>query len=277
MTAPTVDREVLARWVATYERAMAVSGLPPHVHFGSEGIAALYAAARAYLDQRPESGSDGGYGRRVHEAPCAAAVAGRREGNVASDERGGEVLFVIDIDITSQMRRRAEFRTANGTVEFRRQYGDQQPVVMGEWQVAGDIERSLAKGVAAEQQARQQAERERDAAVALAEKREALWQAIVEAQNTAIHGTRSEIADAMAKLVRLRTALGLDDSQPTSKPTESEAPTDSCAWSQFDAGGDTYGTDCGHEFSLVVDGPYENEMRFCCYCGKSLVAVKAEP
>ena len=29
-------------------------------------------------------------------------------------------------------------------------------------------------------------------------------------------------------------------------------------------------TDCGNTFQLEYDGPEENKMKFCCYCGKLL-------
>lgn len=44
--------------------------------------------------------------------------------------------------------------------------------------------------------------------------------------------------------------------------------TDQCAWKPDDDG--IYHTDCGHEFVFIDDGPTQNHMMFCCYCGKAL-------
>ncbi len=41
-----------------------------------------------------------------------------------------------------------------------------------------------------------------------------------------------------------------------------------CTWSQDgDYESDTYATACGHYF-IVTDGtPFDNKMKFCCFCG----------
>lgn len=44
-----------------------------------------------------------------------------------------------------------------------------------------------------------------------------------------------------------------------------------CNWHQED---DEYGTwegDCGSSFNLNEGTPSDNQMKFCCYCGKKLV------
>ena len=43
-----------------------------------------------------------------------------------------------------------------------------------------------------------------------------------------------------------------------------------CAWSQDGEDSDTWQTDCGGLFSIIDGKPSENNMRFCCYCGKSM-------
>ncbi len=36
---------------------------------------------------------------------------------------------------------------------------------------------------------------------------------------------------------------------------------------------DHYETECGNAFIMTEGTPKENEMKFCCYCGKKLVEV----
>lgn len=45
-----------------------------------------------------------------------------------------------------------------------------------------------------------------------------------------------------------------------------------CRWKEdFDG---IYHTDCDNEFIMLEGTPVDNNMRFCCYCGKPLVAVR---
>lgn len=47
-----------------------------------------------------------------------------------------------------------------------------------------------------------------------------------------------------------------------------------CTWSQAGDKYDPYdywSTSCGHEFTLTEGTPKDNEMKFCCFCGKKLV------
>ena len=41
-----------------------------------------------------------------------------------------------------------------------------------------------------------------------------------------------------------------------------------CKWSPDDDG--IYHSDCGEEFVFTDDGPTQNHMAFCCYCGRTL-------
>lgn len=43
----------------------------------------------------------------------------------------------------------------------------------------------------------------------------------------------------------------------------------SCKWT-YDLDEDSWDTQCGNKFSLIDGNPYENKMRFCCYCGGKL-------
>jgi hypothetical protein len=44
----------------------------------------------------------------------------------------------------------------------------------------------------------------------------------------------------------------------------------SCAWTDD---GEAWATGCGQLFCLNDGGPTENDMRWCCFCGKPLVEV----
>ena len=46
---------------------------------------------------------------------------------------------------------------------------------------------------------------------------------------------------------------------------------ESCIWSQEDEASEGWETDCGHNFELNDGTPEENNMKFCCYCGKLLI------
>ena len=46
-----------------------------------------------------------------------------------------------------------------------------------------------------------------------------------------------------------------------------------CRWVEDDEA--IWNTDCDNEFVFIDSGPKENSMRFCCYCGKPLVAKSA--
>ena len=50
---------------------------------------------------------------------------------------------------------------------------------------------------------------------------------------------------------------------------------DTCTWTE-DPNPDftVWQTGCGELFTFLEEGPTENKMRFCCYCGKPLKEVK---
>lgn len=48
-----------------------------------------------------------------------------------------------------------------------------------------------------------------------------------------------------------------------------------CDWLQDSDG--LWRTDCGNLFEFNAGGPFENDMKFCGYCGKKLVEVPYEP
>lgn len=48
------------------------------------------------------------------------------------------------------------------------------------------------------------------------------------------------------------------------------AKTDACNWAQADFETDAWETTCGGVFRLDDGTPSDNQMRWCCYCGKSL-------
>ena len=45
--------------------------------------------------------------------------------------------------------------------------------------------------------------------------------------------------------------------------------TKKCRWAQDDNG--TWETECGNMFEVTDGTPYENDMKFCPYCGENLV------
>jgi len=44
-----------------------------------------------------------------------------------------------------------------------------------------------------------------------------------------------------------------------------------CKWTPTHDDYNTFDTDCGQSFCLDADSPKDNNMKFCCYCSKSLV------
>lgn len=50
---------------------------------------------------------------------------------------------------------------------------------------------------------------------------------------------------------------------------ESSADSFRCTWTEDDDG--VWDTDCGNRFETVEGTPHENDMLFCCYCGRPLV------
>lgn len=51
---------------------------------------------------------------------------------------------------------------------------------------------------------------------------------------------------------------------------------DACYWVKEDEDSDAWATGCEKLFCIIADTPSENDMKFCCYCGKPLVEVMAE-
>lgn len=49
-------------------------------------------------------------------------------------------------------------------------------------------------------------------------------------------------------------------------------PIHPCEWAEDDEG--AWDTQCGERFIFSADGPTENGMHYCCYCGRPLVEVK---
>ena len=49
-----------------------------------------------------------------------------------------------------------------------------------------------------------------------------------------------------------------------------------CAWVYDDLGTYSYDTSCGHLFTIMDGTLEENSMKFCCFCGGSIVAERGE-
>jgi len=47
-----------------------------------------------------------------------------------------------------------------------------------------------------------------------------------------------------------------------------------CTWTCGDPDMSIWQTECGKGFTFDYDGPEENGMKFCCYCGKPLNVVE---
>ncbi len=45
--------------------------------------------------------------------------------------------------------------------------------------------------------------------------------------------------------------------------------TEKCVW-KLDFGWEDWDTGCGKTYYIEEGGPKDNQMRFCCYCGKPL-------
>ena len=62
--------------------------------------------------------------------------------------------------------------------------------------------------------------------------------------------------------------------KPAAPPLVDPQPR-TCQWAIDDVGGDSvYETQCGHVFEFTTDGPKENGIGFCGYCGGRLVEVR---
>ncbi len=66
--------------------------------------------------------------------------------------------------------------------------------------------------------------------------------------------TRSELRDVSNVMAQAADALS--------------RPTEGCTWIDDEDG--PWRTGCGQAFEFLTDGPRENGMRFCCYCGGAL-------
>lgn len=62
-----------------------------------------------------------------------------------------------------------------------------------------------------------------------------------------------------------------DNEQMIKQATGSNDLLGSCTWSQEDKDSDGWETDCGYNFEVYEGTPAENNMKFCCYCGKRLI------
>lgn len=51
-------------------------------------------------------------------------------------------------------------------------------------------------------------------------------------------------------------------------PLDPDSAWYACRWRQDNNG--IWETSCGNAFEFNANGPKENRMRFCCYCGKLL-------
>lgn len=50
------------------------------------------------------------------------------------------------------------------------------------------------------------------------------------------------------------------------------AKLEKCTWFQEDEGSDIWVSDCGGLFTLNEGSPADNDLKYCCWCGKSIVS-----
>ena len=59
--------------------------------------------------------------------------------------------------------------------------------------------------------------------------------------------------------------------KPRSNRVASDDGLGSCKWEDASSEDGAWSTSCENMFVFIVDGPVENGMKFCPYCGKHLV------
>ena len=71
-------------------------------------------------------------------------------------------------------------------------------------------------------------------------------------------GIEQSIKDALSAVCVLKGKLA--QAEPKREP--------SCLWSRADDDTDVWETKCGHAFTIIDGTPTDNQMAFCCYCGR---------
>jgi len=93
-----------------------------------------------------------------------------------------------------------------------------------------------------------------------------------------------DLRQAAQQALEALEQCGLDDSRRSYEKESAAkaalcaalAQPDKCEWAQEDESSDAWDTGCGRTF-LINDGtPPENGMRYCCFCGKTLIGVPFE-
>ena len=103
-----------------------------------------------------------------------------------------------------------------------------------------------------------------------------------------IHDLEKQHEQAMADMERLSapqpardTAEVIDRLRTRCEELEAENARlreATCTWTEDDdTDNSIWDTACGEAFVFTDGGPEDNDIRFCCYCGKKLVAVHYEP
>ena len=77
-------------------------------------------------------------------------------------------------------------------------------------------------------------------------------------------------ATAQAEPIFCRdTGCSCNDELPDYAAEQAERPP-TCLWSRADDDTDVWETTCGHAFTIIDGSPADNQMAFCCYCGREL-------
>lgn len=78
-------------------------------------------------------------------------------------------------------------------------------------------------------------------------------------------------AYTLDEFFEMAPTLGSGRAQPHLQEAEGRKAVEVCDWTSLDEEGCCWETECGHAFQFNDDGPKENGMSFCGFCGKPIV------
>lgn len=97
------------------------------------------------------------------------------------------------------------------------------------------------------------------------------WREAVEHELATMHATADSYAtplDAVRAVIDWNVMVSLDPRVNGGKRLVDSTP---CTWREDEDG--SWDTDCGDCFVLISDGPSDNRMKFCCYCGQPITEI----
>lgn len=88
-----------------------------------------------------------------------------------------------------------------------------------------------------------------------------------------------DVAEHRGKAIRAvnAMALGLGGPDLVSEWVRGNDKAEQCAWSWGEDAYGPYDTACGYTFTVEDGTPEENDMRFCCFCGRPLEEKRKVP